>query len=96
MKHLILSLLFALVVCNSFAQTPYTIEGNNIVVVVNDNKTSIPPTKTSYTYTIKGDKYPVYKSSRGAYFILRTSKNGKEYKQYLPKDVQAELKKRGV
>lgn len=42
-------------------------------------------TKTQYTYTIKGQVYPVYLSSRGKAFIKRVSaKTGKEYKQYVP------------
>lgn len=40
--------------------------------------------KTKYTLTIKDITYPVYKSVRGKFFIIRTSKKtGNEYKQYL-------------
>ena len=41
---------------------------------------------TGYFYqTSDGTKYPIYMSSTGKCFILRTSaKTGKQYKQYLP------------
>lgn len=47
---------------------------------------------TPYTYVASdGTKYPIYRSSKGKYFIIRTSKKtGKEYRQYLPK-VQEQL-----
>lgn len=43
-------------------------------------------TLTKYFYmTSDGTKYPIYMSSTGKCFILRTSaKTGKQYKQYLP------------
>lgn len=33
--------------------------------------------------TNKGDKYPVYESPTGSIYIVRTSKNGNQYRQYL-------------
>ena len=43
------------------------------------------PTLTGYYYqTTDGTKYPIYMSTNGKCFIIRTSKNGKQYKQYLP------------
>lgn len=43
-------------------------------------------TLTGYFYqTSDGTKYPIYMSSTGKCFIIRTSaKTGKQYKQYLP------------
>lgn len=43
-------------------------------------------TLTGYFYmTSDGTKYPIYMSSSGKCFILRTSsKTGKQYRQYLP------------
>ena len=51
-------------------------------------------TLTGYYYvTSDGTRYPIYKSSKGKCFILRTSaKTGKEYRQYLP-DVTKQLSK---
>lgn len=51
-------------------------------------------TLTGYYYqTADGTKYPIYMSSKGKCFILRTSsKTGKEYRQYLP-EVTKQLSK---
>lgn len=50
--------------------------------------------KTKYTWEDKeGNKYPICITKRGACYVLRTSKKtGKEYKYYLPKDIQAQIK----
>lgn len=52
-------------------------------------------TKTKYTWEDKqGNKYPIFITKKGACYVLRTSKKtGKEYKYYLPKDVQETIKK---
>lgn len=52
-------------------------------------------TKTKYTWEDKdGNKYPVYITKKGACYIIRTSKKtGKEYKYYLPKDIQETIRK---
>lgn len=49
---------------------------------------------TQYTYiAADGNKYPIYISEKGKYFIFRKSaKTGKEYRQYLP-NVNKELSK---
>lgn len=51
--------------------------------------------KTKYTWEDKdGKKYQIYITKNGACYILRTSKKtGKEYKQYLQKCVQEQIKK---
>ena len=36
-----------------------------------------------FFFDSKGNKWPVFESKNGKLFALRTSKNGKEYKQYL-------------
>lgn len=42
-------------------------------------------TPTGHTYTNKGVSYPIFKTSRGAYYVNRVSKKtGNSYKQYLP------------
>lgn len=47
---------------------------------------------TTDTYTINNDKYNVYKSKSGAFYIWKTSKKtGKKYKYYLPKDIQKQM-----
>ena len=51
-------------------------------------------TKTKYTWEDKeGNKYPIYITKKGACYVLRVSKKtGKEYKYYLPKDIQETIK----
>lgn len=51
--------------------------------------------KTKYFWEdTKGNKYPIYQSKKGALYIIRvSSKTGKEYKYYLPKKTQEEIKK---
>lgn len=53
---------------------------------------------TYYTYTdSNGMIYTIYRSKNGAYYIVKISKKtGKEYKQYLPKEMQEELKRLGA
>ena len=52
-------------------------------------------TKTKFTWEDKeGNKYPIYITKRGACYIIKVSKKtNKEYKQYLPKEIQAQIKK---
>lgn len=51
-------------------------------------------TQTKYTWEDKeGNKYPIFITKRGACYVKRVSKKtGKEYKYYLPKDIQAQIK----
>lgn len=52
-------------------------------------------TKTKYTWEDKeGNTYPIFVTKNGAYYIIKVSKkSGKEYKYYLPKDIQETIKK---
>lgn len=51
-------------------------------------------TITPYFYEVKGINYKICMSNRGACFIIRTSKKtGKDYRMYLPKDVQESVRK---
>lgn len=51
--------------------------------------------QTEYTWEDKkGVKYPIFISKKGACYIKRISaKTGKEYKQYLPKEIQETIRK---
>ena len=51
--------------------------------------------KTKYTWEDKdGNIYPIYITKKGTCYIKRISKKtGKEYKYYLPKEVQNQIKK---
>ena len=52
-------------------------------------------TKTKYTWQDKdGNIYPIYISKKGACYVIKISKKtDKEYKYYLPKDVQEAIRK---
>lgn len=66
-------------------------EGNTFIV---EQTTKESDTKTQYTWVDKdGNVYPVFITKKGACYIFRTSKKtGKEYKYYLPKEIQAQIK----
>lgn len=56
-----------------------------------ENTTSVnKDTKTKYTWEDKeGNKYPIYITKKCACYIIKISKKtDKEYKYYLPKDIQ--------
>lgn len=47
---------------------------------------------TGYTWKIGDKVYKIYITKKGACYIIRTSsKTGREYKSYLPKEVAAEI-----
>lgn len=72
------------------AQT-YKQEGN-IFSSVKITKT-VTSDKTPYTWKdSKGKEYPIYISSTGSCFIIKTSsKTGKEYRQYLGPEISEEI-----
>lgn len=72
----------------------------NAEVVRNGNtfetvQTSQTDVQTPYTWKDKdGIVHPIYITKKGACYIKRISKKtGKEYKYYLPKDIQETIKK---
>lgn len=72
----------------------------NAEVVRNGNTFSVEQTtksdvETPYTWKDKdGKTYPIYISKKGACYIKRISKKtGKEYKYYLPKETQEQIRK---
>lgn len=91
MKHIILCILLALFCSVAHAE----IKRDGDTFKVETTKTATPDTQTKFTWETKdGTKYPVYVTKKGAFYILRVSKkSGKEYKYYLPKEVQEEMKK---
>ena len=89
MKKIILCILLALFCITISAEVKR--EGNTFKV---EQTTKESDTKTQYTWVDKeGNVYPVFITKRGACYIFRTSKKtGKEYKQYLPKNIQEIIK----
>lgn len=47
--------------------------------------------QTKYTFTVKDVVYPIWITKNGRCYIVRTSKNGKQYKQYLAKEICLEI-----
>lgn len=47
--------------------------------------------QTKYTFTVKDVVYPIWITKNGRCYIVRISKNGKQYKQYLNKDICLEI-----
>lgn len=89
MKKLILCILLALFCITVDAQVKR--EGNTFKV---EQTAKASDTKTKYTWEDKkGNKYPIFITKKGACYVLRVSKKtNKEYKYYLPKDIQAQIK----
>jgi hypothetical protein len=90
MKRLfvILAVLVASAVGTTYAEVVR--DGNNFKVEVS---TKEKDTKTTYTWETKdGTKYPIFITKKGACYIKRISKKGKEYKYYLPKEIQTQIK----
>lgn len=90
MKAFIIYILLALFSININAEVKRV---NDTFKVENTTKES--DTKTKFTWEDKqGNKYPIYITKRGSCYIVRISKKtNKEYKQYLPKDIQTQIKK---
>ena len=89
MKKFILCILLALFCITVNAEVKR--EGDTFKV---EQTTKESDTKTKYTWEDKkGNKYPIFITKRGSCYILRTSKKtGKEYKQYLPKETQTQIR----
>lgn len=68
------------------AQT-YKQEGNTFSSIKTTK--TLTPDKTPYTWKdSKGNEYPIYISSTGSCFVIKTSsKTGKEYRQYLGSEI---------
>ena len=90
MKKLILCILLALFCITANAEVKR--EGDTFKV---EQSAKASDTQTKYTWEDKqGNKYPIFITKKGACYVIRTSKKtGKEYKYYLPKEVQETIKK---
>ena len=88
MKKIILCVLLSLICATVSAEVKR--EGNNFKV----EQTTKSDTKTQYTWEDKdGNIYPIFITKNGACYVIRTSKKtNKEYKYYLPKDIQETIK----
>lgn len=69
------------------AQTTYKKGADGKLVATSVAKKSTPSSKTGDVITIKDVDYPVFRTEKGKFYILRVSKNtGLEYKQYIKID----------
>lgn len=91
MKRYIFCLLIALFSIASYSQDVVK-EGKTFKVQTTQTTSD---QQTGYTWEDKkGVKYPIFISKKGACYIKRiSSKTGKEYKQYLPKEIQETIRK---
>ena len=93
MKKFIVALLIGLAsICGAVGASAQSItfDGSNFVQA---QKSKATDTVTPFTYEVKGTKYPIYLTARNKCYIKRVSKQGKEYKQYLPAEVTAQVLK---
>ena len=92
MKKLIFCLFMALLSCTSYAQVA---REDNTFKSTTTQTTKIEGQQTKYTWEDKkGNKYPIYITKNGAVYINRKSaKTGKNYKQYLSKEVKEQIQK---
>ena len=92
MKKLLLIVCLALLGNATYAQN--VVRNGNTFTEVSKKKQKEAFKTTPYTYVAAdGNKYPIYVSGNGKYFIIRKSaKTGKEYRQYLP-EVTKQLSK---
>lgn len=76
------------------AQTNYKQDGNTFSSIKTTK--TVSPEKTDYLWKdSKGNVYPIYISSTGSCFVIKTSsKTGKEYRQYLGPELSEEICKK--
>lgn len=91
MKKIIFAL--ALIMCtitmSATTDTTYVREGTNFTKVQTVHQST--DIKTIYTYTIKDISYPIWITKNGRCYIIRTSRNENEYKQYLEESISREI-----
>lgn len=92
MKKLISCLFMALLSYTSYAQVAR--EGNTFKSTTTQT-TKSEGQQTKYTWEDKkGNKYPIYITKSGTIYINRKSaKTGKNYRQYLSKEVREQVQK---
>lgn len=96
MKKLLIAVAIVLGIMTTQARVNYV---NGKFVYVEDSTSTKKTTATrlpDYPVKDKSGKitfYPCYMSSRGSIYIVKISKKGNEYKAYLSKDEQSNIKK---
>lgn len=76
---------FFCIICVSANAQEIKREGNTFVQVSNLQQSH--DVQTPYFYKVKEMSYSIWITSKGRCYIVRLSKNGNPYKQYLSKDI---------
>ena len=88
MKHLIIMIAMLLGSVAIYANDSIkVVKNDNTLSYVSKKKVKEEPVKTNCFFETKGKKYPIYKTSKSCFILRISAKTGKEYKQYLPKEV---------
>lgn len=101
MKKLIILLIFIVSVIasnnllaqNATISSTGEVERNGNTFIASSKSSKSNAQQTQYTWKdSKGNEYPIYISASGSCYVIKTSKKtGKEYKNYLPKEVSTEI-----
>lgn len=88
MKHLIIMIAMLLGSVAIYANDSIkVVKTDNTFSYISKKKVKGGPVKTIFFFETKGKKYPIYKTSKSCFILRISAKTGKEYRQYLPKEV---------
>lgn len=96
-----LLVLFLITICcgmiaNADGNKSYKCEGNTYSSTGRVKSNSSAPISTGFEWIdTKGNKYPIYMSTSGSCYVIRTSKKtGKDYKSYLDPEISQDICKK--
>ena len=96
MKKVIILLTALLISFSACADSARKLE-NNVFKSVKSETVKVEDTETPYKWEVKQNgkivELPIYITKKGKCYIIRTSKEGKQYKQYLPKEQTEQIQK---
>lgn len=84
-------LIILALICATFTYAETVVERNGDTFVQTKTVTTSKDTQTKFTYEIKDTKYPIFITKNGRCYIMRTSKNGNDYKMYLSEDIARQI-----
>lgn len=88
MRHLIIMIAMLLGSVAIYADDSIkVVKTGNTFSYVSKKKVKEEPVKTTCFFETKGKKYPIYKTSKSCFILRISARTGKEYRQYLPKEV---------
>lgn len=92
-RYIVLIIAIIAICCVSDAQSNSFERQGTTFVSKSKSRNKTEPTKTKYTWKdSKGNIYPVYISSNGSCFIIKTSaKTGKQYRNYLDAEISKQI-----